>query len=152
MIDDDGRIAVIDFSEATILPSSFSRYAVAWRQPQIKRDISHLVVTPTTDGVDNTSALLAATAPMVMSSSSFVTSGRRLLGQELGKDEDDTFYRLLTDGQGRPVMKDKPKSCDSSSDDEGNDILASTGTTVKAREGIHSDSSASHSKDRSGTA
>lgn len=119
IIDDDGRIAVIDFSEASILPSSFSKYAVAWRQPQIKCDISHLVVTPTTDGVDNTSALLAATAPMVMSSSSFVTSGRRLLGQELGKDEDDTFYRLLTDGQGRPVMKDKPKSCDSSSDDEG---------------------------------
>ncbi|KND91581.1 hypothetical protein TOPH_03825 [Tolypocladium ophioglossoides CBS 100239] len=65
---DDSRITIIDFSEASILPSSFSKHAVAWRESQIRCNISHLVVIPTTNGVDNTSALREATSAMAMRS------------------------------------------------------------------------------------
>ncbi|KAK1764401.1 hypothetical protein QBC33DRAFT_547117 [Phialemonium atrogriseum] len=81
-IDEDGRLTVIDFADSSILLSSFSKFVLLdWEK--IKRDISALVKVPTTDGVDNTLALCTAAGPMVMGPSSFVTTGRRILGGEM---------------------------------------------------------------------
>lgn len=82
IIDEDGRVIVVDFADSSILPSSFSKFVLLdWEK--IKRDISALVKVPTTDGVDITLALCAAAGPIVMGPSSFVTTGRRIPGGEM---------------------------------------------------------------------
>ncbi|KEZ43533.1 hypothetical protein SAPIO_CDS4441 [Scedosporium apiospermum] len=87
IISESGDIAVIDFSDTSILPSSFSRFVLSGAQSKIKRDISGLVQVPTTDGVDNTLALRAAAGPMVMGPSSFASLGRKMLGGDVETQE-----------------------------------------------------------------
>ncbi|CAM1504718.1 Fc.00g023090.m01.CDS01 [Cosmosporella sp. VM-42] len=61
----DNKVTVIDFADVSILPSSFSKFALSARQTKIGREISDLVIIPTTHGVDNTLALRVASGLMV---------------------------------------------------------------------------------------
>lgn len=100
MIDAHERVTAIDFSDASILPSSFSKHALA--DHRLGFDISKWVHLPVTEGVDNTAALWAVSGPMVMGSYSFTRLGRELPGgdtetqdrinrtlQHLGSEESD---------------------------------------------------------------
>ncbi|KAH8807532.1 hypothetical protein F5884DRAFT_844472 [Xylogone sp. PMI_703] len=82
IIDEDDRITVVDFTDASILPSSFSKYVLVGTKSKIGYDMSTCVKVPQTAGIDNTSALLSASGPMVMGASSFVSTGRRIPGGE----------------------------------------------------------------------
>lgn len=93
---------MIDFADCSILPSSFSKFVLSASQTKIKRDISELVILPTTDNIDNTLALCVAKAPMVMGPSSYATSGRRLLGNET-EEKDDRIHVVVRDSQGSPI-------------------------------------------------
>jgi hypothetical protein len=80
IIDDGGHVTIVDFAHASILPSSFSKFALIRAMDMTGCDMSNWLVVPATPGVDNTSALLAASGPMVLGPSSFVTTGRRIPG------------------------------------------------------------------------
>ncbi|RFU34105.1 hypothetical protein B7463_g2213, partial [Scytalidium lignicola] len=82
IIDQDGRVSVLDFADSSILPSSFSKFVLAGTRDKIGCDISGWVNVPETAGVDNTYALLSTSGPMVMGPSSFVSTGRRIPGGE----------------------------------------------------------------------
>lgn len=99
---DKDRITVVDFEDASILPSSFSKFILAGTRDKIDRDIRNMVVVPETKGVDNTSALIALARPMMMGSGSFAKAGRKLLGYYT-IDEDDIVDKVVTDAQGVPV-------------------------------------------------
>jgi hypothetical protein len=102
-LSDEGlEITVVDFSESSFLPSSFVKYVLSSGLSKIGRDISELVVVPTTEGVDNTTALHAVHGPMIMGWGSFVNVGRRLFGEQ--PSEDDRNYEELLDEHGKPVM------------------------------------------------
>lgn len=101
LIDNDNTI-VVDFADVSILPSSFSKFALKTATSKMKCDMTHLVIIPMTDGVDNTPALLDVYSLMSMGSSSFATSGRRLLGDEKNQDI-KKVRQLLTNEQGSPV-------------------------------------------------
>ena len=78
---DKSSIAIIDFADVSILPSSFSKFVLVPRPERgFEDDMNELVRVPSTDGVDNTNALLAAAGPMVMGPASFTSCGRRVLG------------------------------------------------------------------------
>jgi hypothetical protein len=102
IIDDEDRITVVDFEDASILPSSFSKFILAGTRDKIDRDIRKMVVVPETQGVDNTSALIAIAHPMMIGSGSFAKAGRKLLGYYT-VDEDDIVDKVVTDVQGNPV-------------------------------------------------
>lgn len=102
IIDDRDRITVVDFEDASILPSSFSKFILAGTRDKIDRDIRHMVVVPETEGVDNTSALIAIARPMMMGSGSFAKAGRKLLGHYT-VEEDDIVDKVVKDAQGVPV-------------------------------------------------
>ena len=78
MIDDAGHAVVIDFSEASILPSSFAR--ASSRENRLGFDINEQVWIPTTEGVENSQALLAISGVMAMASDFLARLGRRLPG------------------------------------------------------------------------
>lgn len=115
IIDDQkSRVTVIDFSEANYLPSSFSKWLLLG-SGKIRRNISSLVVIPSTEGIDNTEALRDAGAFMIQCSSSFNKFGLRLVSQWPGAQEHsdslDRKYRsidkvdkVVVDSQGRPVV------------------------------------------------
>jgi Choline/ethanolamine kinase len=73
------NVTVIDFSEVSIVPSSFARY-VLWVRRLGEFDIRERICIPTTEGVDNTPALLAASGPMVTAPGTFSEMGRRAPG------------------------------------------------------------------------
>ncbi|KHO01885.1 Aminoglycoside phosphotransferase [Metarhizium album ARSEF 1941] len=103
MFDDEGAITVVDLEDASILPSSFSRFVLAGTRAKIDRDISDMVVVPKTEGVDNTTALFAVARPMVTGSGSLATAGRKLLGN-YERDEPDQVHKVVKDAQGLPVI------------------------------------------------
>ncbi|QKX57150.1 uncharacterized protein TRUGW13939_04258 [Talaromyces rugulosus] len=102
IIDDTDRIIVVNFEDVNILPSSFSKFILAGTRDKIGRDVRHMVVVPETEGVDNTSALIAVARPMMIGSGSFAKAGRKLLGYYT-RDEDDVVDKTVTDAQGVPV-------------------------------------------------
>lgn len=102
IIDDEDCITVVDYEDASILPSSFSNFILTGTRDKIDRDIRHMVVIPKTEGVNNTSALIAIARPMMMGSGSFAKAGRKLLGYYT-VDEDDIVDKVVTDAQGIPV-------------------------------------------------
>ncbi len=84
IIGDDGRVSVVDFSDTSILPSSFARYILTGTADKIGRDISSWVRMPTTDVVDdNMMALAEAAIPMLQGPGSFARMGRRLPGGDV---------------------------------------------------------------------
>jgi hypothetical protein len=78
MIDTDHRVTAIDFSDVSILPSSFAKSALV--DHRLGFDISQWVYVPVTEGVDNTKALLSVSGAIVMGSYSFWSVGRRVPG------------------------------------------------------------------------
>lgn len=91
MIDAHHRVTAIDFSDVSILPSSFAKYALA--DHRLGFDISQWVYLPVTGGVDNTMALWAVSGSIVMGSYSFAGLGRRLPGGD--KETQDRINRTL---------------------------------------------------------
>ncbi|KFY03592.1 hypothetical protein V490_00120 [Pseudogymnoascus sp. VKM F-3557] len=82
MIDADNRVTAIDFSDTSILPSSFARFALLASKLDV--DISQWVHVPVTEGVDNLGALGDIMAPIIQGSYSFWKVGSNLPG---GDDE-----------------------------------------------------------------
>ncbi|KAM5463486.1 hypothetical protein MauCBS54593_007480 [Microsporum audouinii] len=80
MIDDGGRVIVIDFADCSFLPSSFSKFALLPSQNNYPCDITGWVNVPSVDGIDNTEALCAMAGPMIVGSSSFESCGLRVPG------------------------------------------------------------------------
>ena len=78
MIDVDNRVTAIDFSDASIVPSSFVKYALF--DHRLGFDIDQWVYVPVTKGIDNIQALLQVSGPIIMGSSSFSKLGKRLPG------------------------------------------------------------------------
>ncbi|KAK2609345.1 hypothetical protein QQS21_002126 [Conoideocrella luteorostrata] len=103
LIDNEGSITMVDFEDASILPSSFSRFILVGTRDKINRDIRDMVVVPTTKGIDNTSALFAVARPMVMGWGSFAKAGQKLLGY-FTQDEPDQVHKVVRDAQGQPLI------------------------------------------------
>lgn len=76
LIDDTGHVVVIDFSEASIVPSSFASYCLHYNR--LEFGVRDKVRVPTTDGVDNTQALLEASNAMTTGWVVFESLGRNL--------------------------------------------------------------------------
>ena len=53
IIDDEDRIRVLDFEDAIILPSSFSKCVLVEARGRIDRDIRQMAVVQETEGVHN---------------------------------------------------------------------------------------------------
>ncbi|KAI0184778.1 hypothetical protein EV127DRAFT_504323 [Xylaria flabelliformis] len=86
MIDDTGCVVVIDFSDVSILPSSFASCAAQRTGlgfENLGYDIFERVWFPKTDGVDNTQALLAACGRMPIGCSMLAKVGRMLPGGDI---------------------------------------------------------------------
>lgn len=81
IIADNGEITVIDFSDTSVLPSSFAKYSLT--ENRLGFAIKGRVYIPVTEGVDNTFPLLAAFGPMVMGSYSFAMMGKRTPGGDM---------------------------------------------------------------------
>ena len=82
MIDQHGNVTAIDFAFTSVLPSSFSKFAILAIDGSDEYPMLEWVNVPSANGIDNTAALCAAVAPMVMGPSSFATCGRRIPGAE----------------------------------------------------------------------
>jgi hypothetical protein len=82
IIDQDDRVTIIDFAQTSILPSSFSKFVLWPTENKLGYNITDLVDVPSTEGIDNMKALRAVAGPMVMGSSSFVSTGRQVPGAE----------------------------------------------------------------------
>ncbi|KAI0437484.1 kinase-like domain-containing protein [Xylaria telfairii] len=98
MIDDAGSPVVIDFSDVSILPSSFASCAAKWNGIGFQNlgfDIFERVWFPTTDGVDNTQALLVARGRMPLRWAVFVQLGKMLPGGDT-----ETQLRLESSAEG----------------------------------------------------
>ncbi|KFY01215.1 hypothetical protein O988_02866 [Pseudogymnoascus sp. VKM F-3808] len=91
IIDADNRVAAIDFSDASIVPSSFAKYALV--DHRLGFDIGQWVYVPVTKGIDNTQALLQVSGPIIMGSSSFSKLGKRLPGGD--QETQDRFTLAL---------------------------------------------------------
>lgn len=102
-LDDQGNITVIDFEDASILPSSFAKFVAANAWEKIRRDIKDLVVVPQTDGVDNVATLRAIQGPLVIGGGSLSAAGRKLLGRYEPELEDFRVDKIVVDEQGKPV-------------------------------------------------
>jgi hypothetical protein len=100
IIDTHSRITAIDFSDASIVPVSFAKYALV--EHRLGFDISQWVYVPATDGVDNTGALQDLSGRIVMGSYSFAKLGRRLPGgdEETQDRIDRTLQRSGSEGSG----------------------------------------------------
>ncbi|KAI8944947.1 kinase-like domain-containing protein [Xylaria longipes] len=86
MIDDTGCAVVIDFSDVSILPSSFASCAAKRNGLgflSLGFNIFERVWFPTTDGVDNTQALLAACGRMPIGWGMLAQVGRMLPGGDI---------------------------------------------------------------------
>ncbi|EFQ98072.1 hypothetical protein MGYG_08917 [Nannizzia gypsea CBS 118893] len=84
IISDDGHITIIDFSETSILPSSFARYAVisSYHNPEYK--IAPWIDIPgdCDEVAENTFALFESSRKLVMSYHRFCEIGDRLFGTD----------------------------------------------------------------------
>ncbi len=78
MISDAGSITVIYFSDVSILPSSFASYSLYGNR--LGFDIRGKVWISTTEGVDNTPALLAVSGWMAITGYFLSRLGQRLPG------------------------------------------------------------------------
>jgi hypothetical protein len=85
IIDDEDNITIIDFSDTSIVPSSFVKYAL-WDH-RLGFDISQWVYIPTSEGVDNFESLLSVQGRMVIGPSSYAKLGRRLRGGDKESQE-----------------------------------------------------------------
>ncbi|KAH8156596.1 hypothetical protein CIB48_g11650 [Xylaria polymorpha] len=86
MIDDAGNPVVIDFSDVSILPSSFASCAAKRSGlgfQNIGFNIFERVWFPTTDGVDNTQALLVACGRMPLRWAMLANLGKMLPGGDM---------------------------------------------------------------------
>lgn len=102
-LDDQGNITVIDFEDASIVPSSFARFVAANAREKIRRDIKDLVVVPQTDGIDNVATLHAIQGPSVIGGGSLSAVGRKLFGRYEPELEDFTVDKIMVDEEGNPV-------------------------------------------------
>ncbi|KAK2816752.1 hypothetical protein FQN49_008018 [Arthroderma sp. PD_2] len=82
IVDENGVITIIDFAGASILPSSFVKYSLSSSLKNPEYKLLPWVDVPSTEGVDNTKALFAASGPIVMGSASFARVGQRVPGYE----------------------------------------------------------------------
>ncbi|KAF3480163.1 uncharacterized protein GIQ15_05510 [Arthroderma uncinatum] len=82
IINKQGHVTVVDFSEVSILPSSFAKYAITPSVKDHEYSLLPWIDVPSTDGVDNTRALFAATNPMIMGAGSFAKAGKRIPGYD----------------------------------------------------------------------
>lgn len=98
LIADTGRATVIDFSEASILPSCFSKYVL--RDNRLGIDISKLVWIPATEGVDNTEAVAAVAGRINIASAFLYKLGRRQPG---GDQETQERIAKVSKGRSRYV-------------------------------------------------
>lgn len=80
MINENGDVIAIDFSITSIVPSSFAKYAALGVDDLHRYPILEWADIPSTDGVNNISALGATVAPMVIGPSSFARCGQRIPG------------------------------------------------------------------------
>lgn len=105
IIDEQKRVAVIDFADVSILPSSFLKYAILDSIHKLGRDISDLVTVPSTPGVDNTNAVLACQASLSMAPCGFYELGLELLGNAEGEESIEAVPedKPLMDAEGRRV-------------------------------------------------
>ncbi|KFY88497.1 hypothetical protein V498_06770 [Pseudogymnoascus sp. VKM F-4517 (FW-2822)] len=87
IIDADNHIIAIDFADSSIVPSSLAKYAAFGVGYRLHFDFHQWVEVPATEGIDNTSAIMAVSGPIVMGSSSFTKLGRRLPGGD-GETQD----------------------------------------------------------------
>ncbi|KFY28565.1 hypothetical protein V493_02867 [Pseudogymnoascus sp. VKM F-4281 (FW-2241)] len=78
MIDADNRVTAIDFADSSVVPSSLAKFSARFHNLGV--DISQWVNVPSTEGIDNTQALLVAYGPMTIASGSFVRVGGRMPG------------------------------------------------------------------------
>lgn len=101
ILDDEGRITVVDFELASILPSSFSKFALADSRSKMNRDIGPMVVVPQAKDIDNTRALSAISC-LVQVRAGFAKAGRKILGY-YEMEEVDRVDKLVTDEHGQPV-------------------------------------------------
>lgn len=85
---DQRRVAVIDFSVTSILPSSFAMYALQHAADFHGLDCTDLVKVPGINGVENSSAVESAYGPIVQGSGSFAKIGRRVIAQ-LRREEEE---------------------------------------------------------------
>lgn len=110
MIGHDGSVTVIDFADASFLPSSFSKFVTHWRWGDIKRDITDIVITPTAKGVDNTRAISVIAGYIVQASGSFSKIGRRMLDVKNDAYPDPILDNLndvdkvMVDALGQPIV------------------------------------------------
>ncbi|KAL6865487.1 hypothetical protein ACO1O0_001581 [Amphichorda felina] len=110
MIGHDGSVTVIDFADASFLPSSFSKFVTQWRWGDIKRDITDIVITPTAKGVDNTRAISVVAGYIVQASGSFSKIGRRMLDVKNDAYPDpildnlDDVDKVMVDALGQPIV------------------------------------------------
>ena len=91
IIDDKDNITIIDFSDTSIVPLSFVKYA-PWDHKH-GFDISQWVYIPTIEGVDNFEALLNIQRRMVIGPSSYAKLGRRLRGGD--KESQESIKEIL---------------------------------------------------------
>ena len=103
IFDSYGNINVIEFEDASIVPSSFAKFVAANAWEKIDRGIKDLVVVPQTDGIDNVATLRAIEGPLVIGGGSLAAAGRKLLG--VYQPEFDAFDvdKVVLDEQGNPV-------------------------------------------------
>ena len=69
IIDDEDNITIIDFSDTSIVPSSFVKYAL-WDH-RVGFDIGEWVYVSATDGVDNFETLQSVQGRMVIGPASY---------------------------------------------------------------------------------
>jgi hypothetical protein len=100
--ENEDHITIVDFEDASILPSSFAKFILAGTRDKIDRDIRDMVVVPCTEGVDDTATLIALAHPLMMGSGSFAQIGRKILGY-YDIQENDNVEKLVTDTSGHPV-------------------------------------------------
>ncbi|KAK2736847.1 hypothetical protein FQN57_000527 [Myotisia sp. PD_48] len=87
LIDQDGHIVVIDFADASILPSSFAKSALYFSADKFECNIIDWVDVPGMEGFNNLPALFAVAQKMVMRSSSFSKIGTKVPGFNIDAQE-----------------------------------------------------------------
>lgn len=103
ILDDEGRVTVVNFEDASILPSSFCKFALATTPQKMDRDMRDMVTVPQAKDIDNTLALISLEYPILVGSGSFTAFGCRLLG-DYDVEKVDVVDKVVTDEQGQPVI------------------------------------------------
>ncbi|KAH7033064.1 uncharacterized protein B0I36DRAFT_240911 [Microdochium trichocladiopsis] len=78
IIDDRDQISVVDFADTSYLPSSFQKFDLLGTREKLGFDLTAIVKTPATQGIDNTAVLFETYPSLVVSFSSFVKAGKMM--------------------------------------------------------------------------